>query len=304
MSLAQLSSVTYFSKGYLSRVENGRRSPTAKLARCCDDALEAAGQLAALRPERPAIRRGDVRPAQLPADLATFAGRAGALARLDAMLPGRTQTRAIPVTIISGGPGTGKSALALHWGHRVANEFPDGQLFVNLGGSGPGPPPAPAQVLGEFLAALGDPTGAIPVGPAALAAKFRSVVAGRRLLLVLDDAVDTALVQTLLPGSSGCFVVITSRRRLTRLVADVGARPVPLDRFTGAESRDLLMRHLGPQRIAAEPHAVQELITLSGYLPGQLALAAARVTSDHRLSLADLVSRLRGAADRPVIASS
>ena len=141
------------------------------------------------------------------------------------------------VAAVSGTAGVGKTALAIHWAHRVAGRFPDGQLYVNLRGFDPGGRPAdPSRVLHGFLRALGLPPSRIPVDLEGRAAAYRSLLTGRRVLVVLDNARDAEQVRPLLPGSAGCFALITSRDRLTPLIATEGAVTVPLDLMSTADS--------------------------------------------------------------------
>jgi transcriptional regulator with XRE-family HTH domain len=166
LSLERLSQLAHYNKGYLSKVENGHRLPSAELARRCDEVLGAAGGLARLLPGAPAVRRGAVvRPAQLPADVAAFTGRDEPMAELGALLAGAGQAAAATVTVITGTPGIGKTALAIHWAHHAAGQFTDGILYANLRGHDPdGAPAQPADVLDGFLRALGAAPAVIPVG--------------------------------------------------------------------------------------------------------------------------------------------
>jgi tetratricopeptide (TPR) repeat protein len=236
-------------------------------------------------------RPNDAVPRQLPAAVAGFTGRVAQLKELACLLD-RADTSAIAV--ISGTAGVGKSALAVHWSHQVADEFPDGQLYLNLRGFDPsGQPVAPADALRGFLDALGTPPDRIPDGLVELAALYRSELAGRRVLVVLDNARDTDQVRPLLPGSARCLTVVTSRDRLGGLVVSEGARAVPLDLMTNAESDDLLASRLGPERLAAEPRAVRDLIEFSAHLPLALSIVAARATLTPARSLTELAEQLR-----------
>lgn len=162
-------------------------------------------------------------PAELPADVATFTGRAAPLAELDALLAGGAGLApAMVISAISGAAGVGKTALAVHWGHRVRDLFPDGQLYVNLRGYAPSPPVRPIEALARFLRALGVPAAQVPVEVEEAASRYRSLVADRRALVVLDNAASAEQVRPLLPASPGCLVVVTSRDRLTGLVVRSG----------------------------------------------------------------------------------
>jgi hypothetical protein len=229
--------------------------------------------------DRPAVpgrsgSRGPVVPHQLPAAVRYFAGREAELAALSELLE---QSRAgaggtVVISAIGGAAGVGKTALAVHWAHRVADRFPDGQLYVNLRGFDPtGSVMAPAEAVRRFLDALGVPAERIPGDLDALAALYRSELVGRRMLIVLDNARDTTQVRPLLPGAATCLVVVTSRNQLSGLVAGQDAYPVNLDLLTVAEAWELLARRVGTSRVSAEPDAVEEIITRCARLP--LALA-------------------------------
>jgi hypothetical protein len=182
--------------------------------------------------------------------------------------------------------GVGKTALAMYFAHRVAGLFPDGQLHADLRGFGPsGDRVPPAQVVREFLDALGVPPAAVPADVDAQAALYRSVLAGKRVLVVLDNARDAAQVRPLLPGSAGCLVVVTSRSQLIGLAAVEEARLLPLGLLTEQEARELLAGRLGAGRVNAEQAAVTELIRLCARLPLALAITAARAAArpDHPL---------------------
>ncbi|MEJ3745996.1 tetratricopeptide repeat protein [Actinomycetes bacterium KLBMP 9797] len=211
-------------------------------------------------------------PAQLPPDVAGFAGRERALARLDAA------TRQTAVAVVSGTAGVGKTALAVHWAHRVADRFPDGQLYVNLRGFDPGGRlMTPAAAIRGFLDALGVPPDGVPAALDSQVGLYRSRVAGKRMLIVLDNARDADQVRALLPGTPTAFVVVTSRDRLTALVAGVGAEPVMLDPLSTMEATELLARRLGADLVADEPDAVERIIAACARLPLALAITAARV---------------------------
>jgi len=239
-------------------------------------------------------------PRQLPAAPAQFIDRAAEQARLDELIgqsaepAGEAQVRAVV-----GSPGVGKSALATVWAHRAAGHFPDGQLYVNLKGFGPAARPVlPAQAIRGFLQALGVPSAEIPETPDAQAALYRSVLAGKRVLVVLDNARDADQVRPLLPGSSRCAVLITSRVRLDGLVATVGARILTLDVMSEAESRELIVRRLGAARAQAEPEAVADLARLCAGLPLGLAIVAARAAARPGFRLAALSAELAGGDGR------
>lgn len=236
-------------------------------------------------------------PAQLPLDVHGFTGRDRELAQLDAMLAGAAaQPTAVVVCAVSGMGGVGKTALALHWAHRRSAHFPDGQLYVNLRGFDPGgPATTPAEAVRGFLDALGVPARRIPADLGAQAALYRSTMAGRRMLVVLDNARDSEQVRMLLPGGPGCLVVVTSRDRLADLVALQGARPLLLDALDDGEARRLLANRLGEERTAAEPGAVDEIVAGCAGLPLALAIVAARAATNPGVSLARFAGQLRQA---------
>lgn len=232
-------------------------------------------------------------PRQLPAGIAGFAGRAEALKTLDALATDSTGLPALAISVITGTAGVGKTALALHWAHRSADRFPDGQLYVNLRGFHPsGQAMTPAEAIRGFLDALGTPPSHIPSALDAQAALYRSLLAGRRMLVLLDNARDAEQVRPLLPGTPGCLVVVTSRDRLTSLVATEAARPLILDLPTFQEARELLARRLGTERIAGERAAVDEIIRRCARLPLALAVAAARAATQPGLTLQAVAGRL------------
>ncbi|MFV2126638.1 BTAD domain-containing putative transcriptional regulator [Micromonospora sp. LOL_013] len=250
----------------------------------------APGQGAVREPAAAKEPAADV-PCQLPAAPACFTGRVAALAELDA-LPIDDQDRT-PLAVVAGTAGVGKSSLVLHWAHRAAARFPDGQLYANLHGFDPaGAALDPAEVVRGFLAALGVAPQRMPIGLAAQAARYRSLVAGRRMLIVLDNARDAEQVRPLLPGAPGCVTVVTSRGQLTGLVAVDGARPVALDLFTAAEARRFLATRLGQARVRAEPSAADEIVTRCARLPLALAVASARVMVNPAVTLTDLAGEL------------
>jgi DNA-binding SARP family transcriptional activator len=239
-------------------------------------------------------------PAQLPLGIETFTGRAHELARLDGLLAGihdhGASPSAVVISAISGMAGIGKTTLAVHWAHRVAARFPDGQLHVNLRGYDlSGSPMAPAAALRGFLDALGMPARQIPDDLGAQVGLYRSLLAGKRILVVLDNARDTEQVRPLLPTAPGCFAVVTSRSHLTPLVAAEAARPLVLDLPSASEARELMVRRLGGVRTAAEPDALEAIIAGCARLPLALVVAAARAASHPDFPLAAVASQLRQA---------
>jgi DNA-binding SARP family transcriptional activator/tetratricopeptide (TPR) repeat protein len=217
------------------------------------------------------------RPAQLPADLPAFVGRQAELERIRALLPEDGSPPAtLVISAIGGMGGIGKSALAVHWAHEVADRFPDGQLYINLRGFDPtGSVMTPDEAVRVFLDALGVPPQRIPGDFGAQVALYRSVLARRRVLVLLDNARDAEQVRPLLPGSPGSLVIVTSRNRLSGLIAGEGAHPLTLDQMTPTEAFDLLAARLGTDRLAEEPRAAGEIIARCGRLPLALAIVAA-----------------------------
>ena len=234
-------------------------------------------------------------PTQLPPAVLGFVGRERQLSLLDAALAetDRDPPAGVVVAAVSGTAGVGKTALAIHWAHRVASRFPDGQLYVNLRGFHPGGRPVdPSRVLHGFLQALGLPLKRIPVDLPGRAAAYRSLMTGRRMLVVLDNARGAEQVRPLLPGSAGCCVLITSRDRLTPLIATEGAVTVPLDPMSTADASDLLGRRLGAQRVASEPTAAADIVGRCAGLPLALVIVAARAAGRPALSLAHAAEEL------------
>ncbi len=239
---------------------------------------------------------GGTPPAQLPLDVHGFTGRLQYLKRLDELLEQQQDPAmtALTVVVIAGIPGVGKTALSVHWAHSAAGRFPDGQLYVNLRGFDPTSAAiSPAEALRGFLDALGVPLQEIPVDLPAQAALFRSLLVSKRVLVVLDNARDAEQVRPLLPGAPGCMVLVTGRGRLNGLVAAEGAQPLDLDLLTEAESRELLSRRIGHDRVAAKPQAVDELITRCAGLPLALTVVAAHGATRPEFPLDSLVKELQ-----------
>ncbi|MGH3122497.1 MAG: NB-ARC domain-containing protein, partial [Streptosporangiaceae bacterium] len=237
-------------------------------------------------------------PRQLPAAVAHFTGRADALHALDELAGKASGRGAVVISAIGGAAGIGKTALAVQWGQQNTGLFPDGQLYVNLRGFDPsGVPVQATAAIHGFLELLGVAPAQVPAGLDARAGLFRSLVAGRRMLIVLDNARDAAQVRPLLPGSAGCLVLITSRSQLTGLIAVDGAHPLTLDLLTAEEARELLKQRLGA-RAAAEPAAVDEMAALCARLPLALNITAARALARPGVPLAVLAGELRGEQGR------
>lgn len=239
-----------------------------------------------------------VAPAQLPSDVRGFTGRRTEVAALDDILAGADSTT-VAIAAISGTAGVGKSTLAVHWAQRVRGRFPDGQLYVNLRGFDPaGPPASPAEALRGFLVALGMAPQRVPADLPAQSALYRSVMAGRRMLVLLDNAADAGQVRPLLPGDPACTVLVTSRDRLSGLVATDGAHPVLLETLSGADARHLLARRIGTHRIRDEPEAVDDIVAACSRLPLALAVAAARAATHPNSGLRTIATQLRDTRER------
>jgi DNA-binding SARP family transcriptional activator/tetratricopeptide (TPR) repeat protein len=242
---------------------------------------------------------GEIVPRQLPAEVAQFAGRTAELATLQAWLREAADSAdTAKVMVIGGTAGAGKTALAVHWAHRAADDFPDGQLYVNLRGFDPsGTPVASADALRWFLGAFGVTEEQMPCSVDAQVGMYRSLLAGKRVLVILDNARDAAQVRPLLPGSPSCLAVVTSRARLPGLAAIEGARLVPLEVLTAADARELLASRLG-ERALAEAEAAHMLTGLCSRLPLALSIVAALAAARPRLSLAEMARELTDARGR------
>ncbi|MGW6447404.1 AfsR/SARP family transcriptional regulator [Lentzea sp. NPDC055074] len=227
------------------------------------------------------------RPRQLPADTADFIGNDALIRTAEAVLVGGDR-RAVGVVVVIGRPGSGKTTVAAHIGHRIADRFPDGQLYCDLRGTRE-EPAAAADVLGRFLLALGIPGTVIPMGLDERIEMYRTLMAERRTLVVLDDASAESQVIPLLPGSNTCAVLVTSRSRLTGVP---GARQVEVEVFDPGQSLDLLGRVIGAERVAREPEAAAALVRTVGGLPLALRIIAARLAARPHWSLASMVHRL------------
>jgi hypothetical protein len=203
------------------------------------------------------------------------------------------------IAAITGPAGAGKTALATHWAHHVAGSFPDGQLYLSLNGFGPaGLPMSPKDAIGQVLEAMQVPSATIPSSLEGRTGLYRTLLAERRMLIVLDNARDAGQVRPLLPGGAGCLVLVTSRSGLADLVALEGARAVTLPVLTEPEAREMVARRLGPARTAADPAATGQLIDACARLPLALAVATALVATRPAQSLTAVAGHLSRAADR------
>ena len=249
------------------------------------------------QPSRP--EPAAVVPRQLPPAVRNFTARAAELTRLTELAGQGRADGSGRIIVISGMAGVGKTSLAVHWARGSAEEFPDGQLHVNLQGFTPsGEPLDPAAVITGFLEALGVTAGQIPASPQAQAGLYRSLLASRVMLIVLDNARDAAQVRPLLPGAPGCLVLVTSREQLTGLATTDGAHMVSLDVLPGGDALEMLSTRLGPDRAASQPAAAAEIASLCGHLPLALAITAARAAARPGHQLSALAAELRDASGR------
>lgn len=266
--------------------------PSPELRQIHADLLEGAA------PGLPGGARGVDRPAsvvpqQLPADLAGFTGRADVIKALDGLLE---ESGSPTVLALHGGGGIGKTTLAVHWAHRVKERFPDGQLFVDLRGYGPGSPTAPAEALDGLLRGLGISGAQIPEGVDPRSALLRSTLADRRVLIILDNARDAEQVRPLLPGAGGPAVVVTSRSQLRGLATREGAKRIAVETLSGRESVTLLRDRLSDHEVLDD--VLVELAELCGHLPLALAIAAERAGRSKDGALDELFGELRAEQDR------
>ncbi|WP_149184015.1 BTAD domain-containing putative transcriptional regulator [Streptomyces sp. TRM49041] len=252
-------------------------------------------QAALVEPSARVVPSPAARPSQMPAEPTDYVGRTAELERLDRLLlaPGERGGQ-VPAALITGLPGVGKTALALHWAHRVRGRFPDGQLYVDLHGHALRRPLRAWEALASFLRALGVPHGQIPDNPDEAANLYRTRLSGRRVLIVLDNAREESQIRPLLPGDSGCAVLITSRNTLSGLVAREGVLRVGLDVLGQDEALALLARLLGQRRIEAEPLAAMALGRHCGGLPLAIRIVAARLAEYPRISVTQYCVELQG----------
>jgi DNA-binding SARP family transcriptional activator/tetratricopeptide (TPR) repeat protein len=250
-----------------------------------------------------AVLRGDLGvgpapavPAQLPPDVRGFTGRRMELARLDAVtvVASERKSTAVVITAVSGIAGIGKTALAVHWAHGRSGRFPDGQLYINLRGFDPtGSPMTPAEALRTLLNALAVPPERIPPSVEAQASMYCRLLAGRHMLVLLDNARDAEQVRPLLPGAYGPVVLVTSRNQLSGLAAAEGAEVINVDLLSVAEAKQMLVHRLGASRVTADPTAVDEIIKRCAGLPLALAIASARAAIHPDFTLAALAGELQ-----------
>ncbi|UYM06281.1 AfsR/SARP family transcriptional regulator [Solicola gregarius] len=232
-------------------------------------------------------------PHLLPIAGAGFVGRTAERGEIAESLRSAADVAVAPVVLITGAAGIGKTTLAVHVAHGVADAFPDGQLYCDFRAYAPGPSLSVGEVLGQFLHALGQPAETIPIARQEQTATYRSLLAGKRVLIVLDNVASEKQVRELLPGASGSAVLVTSRNELTGLVVDPGAKRVGLDVLSPQESHELLVHALGAERVSAARGAMRSLTATCGGLALALRLAAAHLTLRPGLSISDYVGQLR-----------
>ena len=294
----------------IADMERGRTvRPRTASVRQIGVALELSGSaLTRLRQAARGVREDDaqaadwVTPWQMPAAVQHFTGRTSELAAMDSLVRGARRTGAVTIAI-TGGAGVGKTALALHWAHLhrahltgahlTGERFPDGHLFADLCGFDPANQARTAQdVLRDFLEALGVPAGQVPASFEARAGMYRSLLASRQMLVILDNARDPAQVRPLLPGTPQSLTLVTSRRKLTSLVARDGAEPVYLDALTGPDAVALLASRLGEARLNGQEEAAGRLADMCCRLPLALNIAAASIITSPSRSVASLTAEL------------
>jgi DNA-binding SARP family transcriptional activator len=282
--------------------------PSPALSRLYEQILRSDPALDTPKRDRPAVasarvpKVGRVVPAQLPHDVASFTGREAEVSWLRALvsselageIDGMNRSASVVISAIDGCGGIGKTALAVHLAHQVRAEFPDGQLCVDLRGFDPQLPPlSPVEALSRLMQGLGAETSDIPNDLDVQAGHYRSLIAGKRLLILLDNAVSTEQVKELLPGAPGCLVLVTSRNRLGGLVARHGARRLTLDVLTESDAVTLLTLVIGVERSSGAAGPLAELAELCGRFPLALRIAAERVITGGSHTIGDLVEELR-----------
>jgi tetratricopeptide (TPR) repeat protein/DNA-binding XRE family transcriptional regulator len=268
-------------------IESGKVRPQPKTLRLLIEALD-------LDEEGRALLTGDAAPAPqvtpmtLPSGTAVFTGRREHLASLDAAAEGSS-----PLVVLTGVGGVGKTMLALHWGHGAADRFPGGRFYLDLRGFAPGAAPtAPAEAVRQLLGALGVEPGRVPAEADAQLALYRSLIGAEPRLLILDNARDAAQVRPLLPDAAQVHTLVISRHQLVGLAASHGARIIGLGAFDRDESAALLERQLGAERLAAEPEALEQILTACADLPLALAIAGARAAAQPGLALGEIAAEL------------
>ncbi|WP_165436190.1 ATP-binding protein [Amycolatopsis suaedae] len=275
LSLDHLAARIHIHKSTLSRLESGKRTPSQTIAKLCDQELGASGVLITLAAAARAEMYAHL--SQLPAAPARFVGRDAQLAELDeATAASLDDAGSASVVLVAGPPGVGKTALALRWAHRVHERY-EGVLFANLRGYGAGVPAQPSEILQDLLRGLGVTPDRIPAEEAMRGTLFRSLLHGRRYLIVLDNAVDSQQVRPVLPGMPTCPVLVTSRKRLGGLMVDPGATPVALAPLAEQEAAKLLATLIGPGRARGAQDAVDRVVKLCASLPLAVRIAGERI---------------------------
>jgi transcriptional regulator with XRE-family HTH domain len=273
LSLGDLAQLVNYSKSHLSRVETGKKQPSSDLARHCDAVLGAEGRLIRIVISRPQRRRQIVR--QLPRIVDNFVGRTNLLRKLDEFCPedAGNHHRGSPLVLVDGPVGVGKTETVLRWAHTVAERFPDGTLFADLNGYRESSPPLTAeQVLRRFLRDLGVSDADLQGDAQQLGVPFRNLLTGKRMLIVLDNVTRPGQVRPLLPASSGCMTVVTSRSRMPGLVARDGALRLEVPPMPPKEGLDLLAA-LSPE---CPPSWQPEFLEACGYMPLLIRIASRR----------------------------
>lgn len=286
LTLEGLAEASGVSVRAISDMERGHSLPRQATLRELMDALTLdEDQRRAL--VRSATRRAKGTPRQLPPDLAVFRGRDEALTAVRGYVPQAAAQGGHPaIAVVGGMAGVGKTTLAVHWAHQMADSYPDGQLYVNLRGfEEAGQPLDPGDALRGFLSALGVPAKDIPAGIDELSAAYRAQTASRRMIVVLDNARDAEQVEPLLPVSAGCLAIVTSRSRLSGPAVTEGASLINLDVWTPAEALAALAARIGAERCAAEPDAAARLVELCGHLPLAVAVFGAQLVTTPRMPL-------------------
>ena len=303
-TVRELATMTGWSYGVISEYFAGTVLPPTDrlddLVRLLGAAPPEQGAFATARDRIEEARRaamsngGPVVPRHLPPAVPDFAGRAAELDLLTRLAEHAGSAGTVVISATDGAAGIGKTALAVCAGHRMAARFPDGQLYLNLRGfDHRDRPVSVAEAVRGFIDAFGVPARQIPTTLDGQIGLYRSLLADRRVLVLLDNARDVEQVRPLLPGAPGCLVLVTSRRRLSGLVAGEGAYHMSLDLLPPADARDLLAQRIGADRVAAEPGAVEEIVTACAGLPLALSIVAARAAAQPRFGLAGLASELR-----------
>jgi transcriptional regulator with XRE-family HTH domain/tetratricopeptide (TPR) repeat protein len=300
LSQAELAARAGISERTVRNLESDIVVPRASTVRLLGAALGLTGsaeQELFQAPGPHAVSAGPV-PAELPFVAQLVVGRQAELAMLDGALAPTTPSAQSPLAILTGLPGAGKTTLAVHWARTAATRFPDGQLFLDLHGFDALPPVSPAVALGQLLEALGVAPSAMPAGTERRAALYRSLLVGKRALVVLDNARDAAQVVPLLPGGSPAGVLVTARNRLLDVLASHAGSSIEVHPLKPPESRAMLVGRLGAARVDADPHAVARIVRACSGLPLSLAAVGARAAAHPAFPLSELAQELEEAEDR------